>query len=299
MFEWWVREPVLDLVLNELESRQPDLVEGLVVGPAGVADRESGHAHVRERFHPRAEDGRDRFVPLQIDAADGAGAVVDVEVAGELGVRRLGGHRPAIGEVLGDIRSRSEQTVLFTRPKARRTVRLSGRPVALRMRIASIITAEPAALSVAPVPVCHESKCAPSITSSSALFVPGMLADDVERIEVGVVEGVADVHLERHRNLLVEDAERSGCSARARARSAEQSADRSALRDPPLCTNTVPPSPRPGSTVARMPSATRNAVRSRAKFCWRSSARRGASPRPVLTGCLASSASSASVNRSA
>ena len=44
------------------------------------------------------------------------------------------------------------------------------------MRIASIITAEPAALSVAPVPECHESKCAPSITTSAALSVPGSSA---------------------------------------------------------------------------------------------------------------------------
>ena len=54
-----------------------------------------------------------------------------------------------------------------------RTVRRSVTPVAFRMRIASIITAEPAALSVAPVPVCHESKWAPSMTISSALSVPG------------------------------------------------------------------------------------------------------------------------------
>ncbi len=40
------------------------------------------------------------------------------------------------------------------------------------MRIASIIAAEPAPLSVAPVEACHESKCAPSITISSALSVP-------------------------------------------------------------------------------------------------------------------------------
>ncbi len=44
------------------------------------------------------------------------------------------------------------------------------------MRIASIITAEPAALSVAPVPPAQESKCAPSITTSSALSVPGISA---------------------------------------------------------------------------------------------------------------------------
>ena len=86
-----------------------------------------------------------------------------------------------------------------------RTVRRSGRPVAFRMRIASIITADPAALSVAPVPVCHESKCAPSITSSSALSVPRNFADDVERVQVGVVERVLDVELERDRDLLVEN----------------------------------------------------------------------------------------------
>ena len=37
-----------------------------------------------------------------------------------------------------------------------------------------LITADPAALSVAPVPACHESKCAPIITTSSALSVPGI-----------------------------------------------------------------------------------------------------------------------------
>ena len=40
----------------------------------------------------------------------------------------------------------------------------------------AIITADPAALSVAPVPACHESKCAPSMTISSALSVPGISA---------------------------------------------------------------------------------------------------------------------------
>ena len=46
------------------------------------------------------------------------------------------------------------------------------------MRIASITVAAPSALSVAPVPVCHESRCAPTITISSliALSVPGISA---------------------------------------------------------------------------------------------------------------------------
>ena len=43
-----------------------------------------------------------------------------------------------------------------------------------RMRMTSIITALPAPLSVAPVPACQESKCAPIITTSSAFLPPGI-----------------------------------------------------------------------------------------------------------------------------
>ena len=39
-----------------------------------------------------------------------------------------------------------------------------------------VAAADPEALSVAPVPPCHESKCAPSMTISSALSVPGISA---------------------------------------------------------------------------------------------------------------------------
>jgi hypothetical protein len=42
------------------------------------------------------------------------------------------------------------------------------------MRIASIVTALPAPLSVAPVPACQESKCAPIITTSSGFLPPGI-----------------------------------------------------------------------------------------------------------------------------
>ena len=54
-----------------------------------------------------------------------------------------------------------------------RIVRRGSRPSDFRIRIASIITIDPAALSVAPVPLCHESRCAPIITYSSARSVPG------------------------------------------------------------------------------------------------------------------------------
>ena len=63
-----------------------------------------------------------------------------------------------------------------------RTVRRSLTPLCFRIRIASIITADPAALSVAPVPPCHESKCAPSITTSFALSVPGSSATTLKDI---------------------------------------------------------------------------------------------------------------------
>ena len=54
-----------------------------------------------------------------------------------------------------------------------RTVRRSLTPDVLRMRIASIITATPTLLSVAPVAACQVSKWPPSMTISSALSVPG------------------------------------------------------------------------------------------------------------------------------
>jgi hypothetical protein len=44
------------------------------------------------------------------------------------------------------------------------------------MRTASMATAQPAALSVAPVPLCQESRWAPSITISPDLSVPGISA---------------------------------------------------------------------------------------------------------------------------
>ena len=59
---------------------------------------------------------------------------------------------------------------------ATRIVRRGATPIAFRMRAASIIVAQPIALSVAPVAPCHESRCPPSITTSSCLSVPGISA---------------------------------------------------------------------------------------------------------------------------
>ena len=64
-------------------------------------------------------------------------------------------------------RARAIEVIKLPDPVGHGTVRRGFTPVACRMRRASIITALPAPLSVAPVPVCHESKCPPSITTSS------------------------------------------------------------------------------------------------------------------------------------
>jgi hypothetical protein len=71
-------------------------------------------------------------------------------------------------------------------PQPMRTVRRSLRPLCFRMRIASIITADPAALFRRAGAPCHESKCAPIMTTSSALSESRDFRDDVEG--GGVVE---------------------------------------------------------------------------------------------------------------
>ena len=76
--------------------------------------------------------------------------------------------------MIPDVRRRAEQPLLLAAPEREANGPAQLDAVVLRIRIASIITAEPAALSVAPVPVCQESKWAPSITISSALSVPGI-----------------------------------------------------------------------------------------------------------------------------
>src|ERR1022692_3529314 len=74
---------VLDGILDELESRDADGIKGLMVGAAGVTHGERVHAQVFERLHPGFKDWGYRFVLLQIDASNLAGAVVHVEIGGD------------------------------------------------------------------------------------------------------------------------------------------------------------------------------------------------------------------------
>ena len=126
---------VLDLVLDELEARQADPVEGLVVGAGGVVHRHGRHAEVLERRDPALEDRDDRGVLLGVDAPDLSGPVVDVEVRRELrvlGLRRdrpgrlpevVGllllrvGHRRARREVVRDVGLGAEEPLLLAAPE--------------------------------------------------------------------------------------------------------------------------------------------------------------------------------------
>ena len=86
-----------------------------------------------------------------------------------------------------------------------RTVRRGLSPVALMMRSTSIIAAEPAALSVAPVPPCHESKCAPMSDDLVGLVGAGNLADDVEAVRLRLLaRRDVDVQLDFHRRVVIE-----------------------------------------------------------------------------------------------
>ena len=109
---------VVQRVLDELEARQADGVERQVIGAAGIADRHAWSTpRSLERREPRFEDRPHRVVALQVDAADLAAAVVEVEVAGELGVLRLELHRLRVGEMLLHVGARAEAALLLAAPQ--------------------------------------------------------------------------------------------------------------------------------------------------------------------------------------
>src|SRR6266446_3914095 len=60
---------VLHRVLNELEARESHGIEGLMIGPAGVANSDGGRAQILERLEPRLENRTRHIVALEIDPA--------------------------------------------------------------------------------------------------------------------------------------------------------------------------------------------------------------------------------------
>src|ERR1035437_2893385 len=80
---------VVQHLLNELEAWKVPCADTQVIRAACVAVGYRGHAQVLERSDPLRKDGRDGRVPLRIDAANSARAVIHVEVAGDELVLRL------------------------------------------------------------------------------------------------------------------------------------------------------------------------------------------------------------------
>ena len=73
----------LEVVLDELETRQIDLEEGHVIRTSGVAGNDPAHPDVMKRSHPGLEDRSGRVVSLQVDAPE-ASVPVHVEVHREV-----------------------------------------------------------------------------------------------------------------------------------------------------------------------------------------------------------------------
>ena len=70
--------------LQELETWQPRVVERHVVGAPHASRGQGSHPEVVERGHPGLEDRPDVLVLLEPDAPVAAGAVVLIEVHGEV-----------------------------------------------------------------------------------------------------------------------------------------------------------------------------------------------------------------------
>ena len=71
---------VVEHVLNELESGDAHRVKAQVIGAAGVAIGDGGNAEVLQRRNPLRKDRRNGPVSLRVDAANFAGAVIDIEI---------------------------------------------------------------------------------------------------------------------------------------------------------------------------------------------------------------------------
>jgi hypothetical protein len=121
-----------------------------VVGAGDALDHVAAHAEVAQRLEPGVEDRLRRLVALHVPAVGRAAARVVVEVDGQIASRAETFSGPA--------RCRSTYAREPSRPcssppqSAMRMVRRGRASSARRMRIASIATATPSALSAAPTP---------------------------------------------------------------------------------------------------------------------------------------------------
>ena len=175
-----------------------------MIRAAGVADRQRVHAQVLERLHPLLENRRDRLVALQVDAADQPGAVVHIEVAGQLPVLRLQLHRRRVAEVGFDVFARAEQSLFFAAPQPDAHRAAQGHAADLQQphrfhhhrRSRRIVGGASAGVPRVEMPADHHYLV--------RLVRARQLGNDVEGVLIRVVERAGDVHRQRDRDLLVE-----------------------------------------------------------------------------------------------
>src|ERR1051325_440237 len=97
---------VFNLVLDELKSRQANAIKRLMIGTAGVRDRNRLRVplilvgNIAEGGEPLLKDRPHCIVALEINPANPSGPVVELEIAGELLVfrkrRQLGRSRVGV-----------------------------------------------------------------------------------------------------------------------------------------------------------------------------------------------------------
>src|SRR5436190_2128295 len=68
-----------------------------MVGAARVVDGDGGGAHIVERLEPIGKEGACVLIALEVDAADLARAVIQVEISAQFIVFRLGSERTGRG----------------------------------------------------------------------------------------------------------------------------------------------------------------------------------------------------------
>src|SRR6059058_1334059 len=197
---------VVQRILDKLKTGQADRIEGQVIGAAGVADGERVHAEVVERLHPGGEDGGHHFIALEIDAADFAGAIVNVVVGVELGMFRRRLHYFGIGEMLLDVGAGAEQALFFAGPEADANgaahLEASGLENADGFEhdagACAIVGGTGATMPGIEVRAEHDDLVGFGFVRA------GNLADDVEGIEIVVVELVLDIELHGDLHFLIE-----------------------------------------------------------------------------------------------
>src|SRR4029079_17619341 len=110
---------VVDLVLNELKSRQTHSIIRLMVGARRRREYHGRRAKIAKRFEPRLEDRNDRRIVLGINTADGARPVVHVEIARQLLPlgREVLSRRIDGTEMLAHVRGRADEPLLLASPQ--------------------------------------------------------------------------------------------------------------------------------------------------------------------------------------